>query len=113
MTVHEPDAGIVPPASCTLLPLLAAVTTPAPHVVAPPAAAVFTRPAGYVSVNAAPVIADAFGLVSVMVRTEVAPTPTAVGANDLVAVGCASTVSVAAALVALPWLVVTVPVLLR
>ena len=45
VTVHDPPAGMVAPESCTLLPLLAAVTTP-PQVVAPPAAAVFTRPAG-------------------------------------------------------------------
>src|SRR5260221_11933574 len=35
LTVHEPLAGIVPPASTTLAPPLAAVTTPAPHWVAP------------------------------------------------------------------------------
>ena len=47
VTVHEPLAGIVPPESATLVPLLAAVTVPAPHVVvAPLAAAVLTRPAG-------------------------------------------------------------------
>ena len=70
VTVHEPPAGMVPPESATLAPLLAAVTVPAPHVVAPAGVAVFTRPAGYVSVKAAPVIAAAFALVSVMVRTD-------------------------------------------
>src|SRR5690242_13784606 len=45
ITVHEPDAGIVPPESATLVPLFAAVTTP-PHVVAPLAELVLTRPAG-------------------------------------------------------------------
>ena len=35
VTVHEPVAGTVPPASATLVPLLAAVTVPPPHVVAP------------------------------------------------------------------------------
>ena len=40
-------------------------------------------PAGYVSVNAAPVIAVALALVSVIVRTDVPPTPIADGANAL------------------------------
>src|SRR5476649_1531933 len=34
VTVHEPPAGMLPPLSATLGPLLAPVTTP-PHVVAP------------------------------------------------------------------------------
>ena len=77
VTVHEPLAGMVPPESATLVPLLAAVTVPAPQVVAPEGDAVFTRPAGYVSVNAAPVTAVAFGLVSVMVSTDGEPGATA------------------------------------
>ena len=47
-----------------------------------------------------------------MVRTEVAFTPTAAGAKALVALGWPRTVSVAAAPVAVPWFVVTLPVLL-
>ena len=46
VTVQEPEAGIVPPDSATLVPLLAAVTVPPAHVVAPDALAVFTNPAG-------------------------------------------------------------------
>jgi hypothetical protein len=46
VTVQEPFAGMVAPASCTLVPLFAAVTVPAPQVVAPLADAVFTSPAG-------------------------------------------------------------------
>src|SRR6185312_16945845 len=37
VTVQEPEAGIVPPESATLVPLLAAVTVPPAHVVAPDA----------------------------------------------------------------------------
>src|SRR5438552_6616225 len=96
VTVHEPLAGIVPPESARDVPLFAAVTVP-PHVVAPLAEAVLTRPAGYVSVNAAPVTATALPLVSVTVSTEVVPTETAAGVNDLAIAGCASTVSVAEA----------------
>ena len=114
VTVQEPLAGIVPAESATLLPPAVAATEPAPQLVAPAGVPVFTRLRGYVSVNAAPVIADVFGLVSVIVRTDVAPRPTAFGAKALAMVACCSTVSVADALAAVPALaVVTLPVLLR
>jgi hypothetical protein len=49
--------------------------------------------------------------VSVIVSTEVAPTATAAGVNDLAIAGCASTVSVAEAPAAVPaFVVVTLPV---
>jgi hypothetical protein len=111
--VQEPDAGIVPPESATLLAPLFAVTAPPAQLVAPAGAAVFTRPAGYVSVTAAPVIAVVFGFVSVIVSTEVPFTPTAVGAKALVTIGAESTVSVAVAALAVPVSVVTAPVELR
>ena len=114
ITVQLPDAGMVPVASATLAPPLAAVTAPPAHVVAPEAGVAFTRPAGYVSVNAAPVIAAALGLVSVIVSVEVTPTPTVAGAKAFAIVGCRRTVSVEDALAAVPALVVvTLPVLLR
>ena len=93
LTVHDPLAGTVPPASTTLAPLLAAVTVPPAHVVAPPAAAVLTRFAGYVSVNAAPVTAVALEFVSVIVSTDVPLMPTTAGANALATPRPASTVS--------------------
>ena len=64
--------------------------------------------------KAAPVIATALALASVMVRVDVPAMPIGFGANDLVMVGCASTLSVAEALGAVPaFVVVTLPVLLR
>jgi len=94
LTVQEPEAGIVPPESATLVPLFAAVTVPPTHVVAPEGDAVFTRFEGYVSVNAAPVIAVvAFALLSVMVSTEVALGAKADGLKAFATVACESTVS--------------------
>ena len=110
VTVHDPLAGMVPPASCTVLPLLAAVTTP-PQVVAPPAAAVLVRPAGYVSVNAAPVIAVALELERVRVSTDAAPGATSDGLNDFAIVGWLRTVRVLNAAPDVPaFVVVTLPV---
>ena len=61
--------------------------------------------------NAAPVIAAALPLLSVIVRVDVPLTPIAVGLKAFAMVGCASTVSVAEALAALPaFVVVTLPV---
>ena len=111
MTVHEPLAGIVAPASATLVPPLAAATVPGPQLVVPFAVAVFTRPAGYASVKPAPVIAVAFELVSVIVSTEGAFGATPIGAKALVIVGRARTVSVALAGAVVPALaVVMLPV---
>jgi len=45
VTLHELDAGTVPPERETLAPLFAAVSVP-PHVVAPDAEPVLARPAG-------------------------------------------------------------------
>ena len=81
---------------------------------APAGAAVFTRLAGYVSVNAAPVIAVALLLVSVIVSTDTAFGAIGFGANALATAGCARTVKVAVAALAVPALVVvTAPVELR
>ncbi len=114
VTVQEPLAGMVPPARATPGPLAAAVTVPPVHVVVPAGVAVLVRFAGYVSVNAAPVIAVALEFDSVMVRTAVSPTPAGFGANAFAIVGCALTLSVAEAAVAVPALVVvTEPVVLR
>src|SRR6185312_9206988 len=111
VTVHEPEAGIVPPESATLVPLLAAVTVPPAHVVAPEAEAVFTRPAGYGSVKAAPVTAAAFALESVIVSTEAPLGATDAGAKAFAIDGCASTVSVAVAPATVPaFVVATLPV---
>src|SRR5258707_14505019 len=83
VTVQLRGGGMVAPLAPTLgLPLMATTVPPA-HVVAPLAGLALTRFAGYVSVKAAPVIATAFELVSVMVRVEVAFTPTADGLNAL------------------------------
>ena len=57
VTVHEPDAGMVPAERATLEAPAFAVTVPAAQLVAPAGVAVLTRPAGYTSVKAAPVTA--------------------------------------------------------
>ncbi len=112
--VQEPDAGIVPPESATLPPLAAAVTVPPVHVVAPAGVAVLVRFTGYVSVNAAPVTGLAFAFVSVIVSTDVPPTPTAAGENAFAALGCDNTFNVPEPPVAAPALVVEMlPVLFR
>jgi hypothetical protein len=114
VTVHEPLAGIVAPASDTVPPPFAAVTLPPAQLVAAAGVALFTRPAGYVSVKAAPAMAVAFAFESVKVSSELPLIPTAAGLKALVTAGRESTASVAEAPAALPaLLVVTAPVALR
>ena len=91
VTVQEPVAGIVPPASET--EPAACVAVP-PHVVAAVAATVVSA-AGRVSVKAAPVIAVVFELVSVIVRVDVPEAGIDTGANALATAGFSKTVSVA------------------
>jgi hypothetical protein len=88
-TVHEPSAGIFPPArEIEALPAFA-VTVP-PHVVV--ASPETTRPAGRLSVRPVVKVATVgFALVSVITRDDIPPTVMDAGLKDLFTAGGTST----------------------
>jgi hypothetical protein len=95
VTMHEPFAAIVPPVSATVDAENVGVP---PQVVAPLPTSV--RFAGSVLVKATLLVATELALPSVTVTCDVAPGAIDVGLNVIAAVGPASTVNVADALLA-------------